>query len=289
MTVEVLSVNPGSGTLENTSTTFSASGVANDTPGMYGLYNLASDTSLFLNPNATSSPGAYQGSIITTSGNTISTSPNTSNILTISGDTFGVGTQFLQASVISATDVAILFQTNTTSTGKYNLKLCILTISGATIGHGTVQTVVSGYTNPMQSFGIATMPGGNTGMVFYTNDASPGTILYANGFTYSGSTITLGSQNSLATGQHIVNMSNGNGNPSMVAVSPTEAVCMFYDSTAAATTMRLLTYASINSITAGSAVTGQATTTNAYLVSTDNYNNTFVLYTDNGYQQFYRG
>lgn len=289
MTTEVLSVNPGSGTSEGTSTTFTATGVATTTPGNYSLLNVGTDISLFLHPSATSSPSAYYGSIITTSGNTINTAPNTSSVLAISGDTFGVGTQFIQTCPINATDVAAVFQTNTTSTGKYNLKMCIFTISGATIGHGTIQTIVSGYTNPMQSFGIATLPGGTTGIVFYTNDASPGTSLLANGFTYSGSTITLGSQNSLATSQHIVNMSNGNGNPSMVAVSPTEAVCMFYDSNAAVATMRLLTYVTVNSITAGSPITGQATTTNAYLISSDNYNNTFTLYTDNGYQQYYRG
>lgn len=293
VTTQVVSFNANLGKVLNTPSTFTpgSTTLAVATTGLYNLIPLDGNNALFINANLTTAPTAYRGNIITTNTglNTINTTNTNSSILTISGQTFGVGSQFMQYAVIDSTHIAILFQAKTTVGGLYDLKMCILSISGTTVTANTVVTVVSGYTNTMQSFGINVFTGSNSGIVFYTNDASPGTSLLANGFTYSGTTITLGSQNTLATSQHIANKSNGNGNPSMVTVSPTEAICLFYDSTAAQATMRLLTYVNVNSITAGSAIQGGATTTNAYLIAADNYNDTFTLYTDNGYTQYYRG
>ncbi len=294
ITTNIVKINIGNSSTQGTTTTFTCPGSSNlvlTTPGLYSLTALTADSGLFINAGATTVPTFYGATVITanTGLNTINTAPNSASFLTISGQTFGVGSQFVQTAQIDSTHVALLFQTLTTIGATYNLKMCIISISGSTATPGTIVTIASGYTNPIQSFGISVFTGSTSGMVFYTNDASPGTSLLANGFTYSGTTVTLGSQNSLATSQHIVNKQNGNGNVSMLAVSPTEAVAMWYDSTAALVTMRLLTYVNVNSITAGSAITAGATTTNAYLIASDNYNDTFTLYTDNGYTQYYRG
>lgn len=267
--------------------TSSGSGINTNKPGYYTLVPLTADTALFLNYD---NNGNYSGNIIqaTTGALTIASTNTNSSIISVSGDTMSNGINFLQFSVIDSTHVAVLFQTRTTSGGKYNLKMCILSISGTTVTAGTIVNVYTGYTNTSNGFGISTL-GNGTGIVWYTNDAvAPGTILYANGFTYSGTTITLGSQNSLATSQDMQQLATGN--PSTIAVSGTEAIVGVVKYTTSVATLRLLTYVNINSITAGSLITTTVSTVYQFgLVPTDIPNNTFLFFGDSAYQQYYRG
>ena len=290
ITTRVVSSDSALNITLNTSTNFSTSALSGITTGLTGYYSLiplTSDTALFLNYDNTL--GTYYGNIIqaTTGALTIASTNTNSSIVAVSGDMVSKGANFLQYSVINSTNIAIIFETQTTAGSAYNLKMCILTISGTTVTAGAITNIYSGYTNASNSFGITVFPN-STGIVWYGNDHTPssGCINYANGFTFSGSTITLGSQSTLASGLNVRSVTYGN--PNTIAVSNTEAIIAYGNVSTPA--LVLLTYANINSITAGTARSGSPNcSAQLGLIPTDNNNNTFVLFGNLDYQQFYRG
>lgn len=291
ITTRVVTVAPSIGMVLRTAVTFATavgSTITTNQIGYYTLVPLTGNKGLFLNYDAVN---GYSGNIITTTtGNqTISSAGTNAAIITIAGDTMDNGINFLQYSVIDSTHVAVLFHTQTTSGSKFNLKMCILDLTSGTPTAGAITNVYTGYTNPSNGFGISTL-GNGTGIVWYTNDvAAPGTTLFANGFTYSGTTITLGSQSTVATSQSMQQLANGN--KSMIAVSGTEAMMGVVNFLGSFAQMRLLTYVNINSITGGSLVQSASMATNRQfgLIPTDNPNNTFMMFGDTQYQQYYRG
>jgi hypothetical protein len=307
ITTRVLGITSSGAISQNTTTAFSAAGMTTGLSGLYSLINLSGDTSIFLGYNGNVSPHKYYGCVITTSGLSAPTVNTYSSVVSIANENVqqwagGAGAGFLQYSVIDSTHVAISFLTTNASTSQYSMWVSILSISGTTITAGTPVSVFTGYSNASQTFGVVNFSNG-TGIVTYNNDAGPATSLLAKGFTYSGTTVTLGSANTLVTGLSLPNgVNNGNGNPMMVKVSPTQAMVITAEGFSASATvnLRMLTYVNVNSVTTGSAVAAGTATTNStnyyvgFIPSSDNYNNTFYSYTmtsspTNTWYQWYRG
>lgn len=296
--VGVIAPNSSNAIPSPTTTTFTAtsSNIAPNQNGKYVLVQLGSDSALFLGHNQGVSPDGIGGNVIqvTAGGNTISATNTFTSLINPASEAVQSGSNFLQYSRIDSSRVAIIFMTKNTSTNKYSLKMCILSVSGTTVTVGTIQNIITGYTNPPQNYGIAVLDSGK-GIVTYANDASPGTILYGAGFTFSGTTITLGSQNSLATSLSFANRVNGNGNGTMVPVSPTEAMASIVDTGTNRPNLYLLTYVNNNSITAGSPVVYAAGAAIAYgLVPTDTPNDLFWIWNSSStfqpaMNQYFRG
>lgn len=267
--------------------------------GQYWVLPLASDTTMGLivdGDTGTGSVGALKASIITTSNVTVSSVGSLNTIYSTTNDYIQIGAAAPQWYVIDSTHVAIMYCIFHNSTSKYDLQLVIASVSGTTVTAGTPVTIASGMTNKPANFGVTILNGGGKGIVTYTNDASPATIIYANGFTYSGTTITLGSQNTIVSGTNIVSSPsyfNNNGNNTILTLSGTEAMYCYYNSSTSVVYTVMLTYVSNSSITAGTPVSVITANGNQGmgLVASDLFNDTFMVYAPASgltFTQYYR-
>ena len=276
-------------TNSTTSGTFSVTGTVGTTRNAYQIiYYGAVNQNFFIYSNGTTN---YSGGIVDTTSGIASISYSDQAFITSS--TLGTGFTAPALAAISTTAIIMAYVDGN------NIKAVIFTISGATITVGTPVTVFSGSGAPTLTAGVAVLSATN-GIITYSATGTS-TVLYSNGITWSGSTITVGSQSTVLTSQSFTKDGYNIASKS-VPVSPTQAIYTYWDNGATAVRALLLTYVSINSITAGTpfsintnvsstyadlSIGLVATETGNAVVAVQNYENTSTYETDAQY--LYRG
>ncbi len=230
----------GSNPIFGTTTTFTSTGM---TTNSYNLTYLSANNAICLYVNGSSQ---LFGTVIQTSGNAIGSVNTASQVLTVAGLTINSGANGFQVYPMSSTQVLVTYRGTISSV--VSVYMVVLSISGSTITAGTPVQVASATT--AITLGAAVFSGLTSGIVYYTNTG--GTTLYANGFTISGTSITVGTQNTIATSGGTAwsaGTYNTNYTP-IVAVSPNQAVCFVIGgANTYVLTIYTLKYNSINSIT----------------------------------------
>lgn len=282
MSIQAIALNGGTTVSRGTASTFTAA----NTTEPYEVYNLTPTSSIYL--QAVTGTG-LQANIITTSAITISA---ISSLATVISDATLTNSFYASYFVLNSTTVAVVYYSVNGSTNA--VKLCLLTISGTSITAGTPVTIYSqGSAFSPFTLGVTGL-GGTTGMVTYNTS---GTV-FAVGFTYSGSTITAGTASTLFSATtSVLGTANNPYAKMLIPVSNTEAMLMY--NVSGTYNLVSLTYTNINSISAGTPITGaslNATTPTGGLIPPDStsFNNTFgVWYNNTGgtpqYIQYYRG
>jgi len=269
--------------------TYSVSGTIGTTRNSYQIiYYGAVNQNFFIYSNGTSD---YSGGIVdTTSG---ITSITYADQVFITSSTLGTGFTAPALASISTTAILMAYVDGN------NIKAVIFTMSGDSITVGTPVTVFSGTGTPTLTAGVAVLSSTN-GIITYSNTGTS-TVLYSNGITWSGSTITVGTQSTVLTSQSFTKDGYNIASKS-VPVSPTQAIYTYWDNGATAVRALLLTYVSINSITAGTPFSVNTNVSSTYadlsiglvatetgnaIVAVQNYENTSSYETDAQY--LYRG
>lgn len=304
ITVQVVSIAPGGVPTLNTPATFAVSGINVGNIGYYNLIPLSSDKAMFIGYNGT----GYSAAIINVNAGAlgIGSIGTYQNIYSPAGYNFGTGNSFVQWNVINSNYVAVLFITQNTGSALWAGNLAMLNISGNTVTTGTPVTLFSTNAFSPGTYGVTTLNNG-TGIAVYSGGGYPNPTIFGYPFTYSGTTITLGTVNTLIPSSIALYNTGmiGQGNPNLTAISNTEAILMYSNSISNQifTAVRLQ-YNSINSLTAGvpravGTNTGGTSTVGFGLIPTDNSNNTFMTYysTYNAipassnlvFNQYYRG
>ena len=200
------------------------------------------------------SNGIY-ASIVTTSGLTISSATTPTSIYTATPGTFTIGW-----AVLDTSNVMLSFNMNSGTT----IDLMILNISGSSFTPGTiVSTGTAVATSSVVS--IAKLSAG-VGIVSYVDTRSGNTDVFSYGFTYSGTTITLGASNTISSSHNAVGTQEYKSQ--LAPLNSTESLLVYKDG--GGLQYRLLTYNNVNSVTASSA-TSANTASHAGFLAQDNY------------------
>ena len=267
-------INPGlqgSSPVVGSSTTVTAYATTNG----YSLTNIGTDVSLFLY-NGQGGPYSNQiaGCVVLTSGNTISSVGSQAQVVS-TANVQNIGGGFYSVTRINNTQALLVYSTYTSPAHTYGVSAVVLSISGTTITAGTPVSLASGYASYSAILAGTVFTGGTTGVFAYTDSAK--SLIYVNGFTLSGSTITVGTQATAVTysGATVMNQSYSTYNPPIVPLNATQALLWTNGYQGSGTTFLTFTYNSINSITTYNQTTNSAGTPNipTAIIPTDNSNN----------------
>lgn len=181
----------------------------------------SSISSLNLSPTSnivifSKSTGIY-ASIVTTNNNSIASVTTPVQIYSTSISS----TCYIASALISSTSIAVVFHPNRAGTAY----LQILSISGGVITFGTpVALPTSAKTSSSLSICFLS---GNYGIVTYIDAA--GSNMQAVPYSFSGTTVTLGTKSAFTTSGTIKSLDSANG--MLEAVDVNNAIVMFYDTT----------------------------------------------------------
>ena len=203
--------------------------------------NYGTDTTLVVWARST---GIY-GSIITTSGTTISSVSSPSLIYTVANTTGAV--VYLGLTNLGSNNIMFTYGQNGSGSGVAG----IISISGSTI---TLNTTVNLGTNQTGTITSCSLTGSSGVFTFMDQPASDGEV-YVQGFTYSGTTITLGAatHNVSQAGSTLPN-NPSSAKTNILHVGNTDTLVSYYGSDNN-TKVRLVTSNGINSFTIGTEYT----------------------------------